>query len=62
MPLYTFSCECGRKRDEIQSLSVRTEFIKCECGKDAKRVSVYATSFALKGGGWYKDGYVKKGK
>lgn len=33
---------------------------KCpKCGKIAKRI-ISQTSFTLKGGGWYKDGYSTK--
>jgi len=31
-----------------------------ECGSKARRI-MSQTSFTLKGGGWYKDGYTKKG-
>lgn len=57
MPLYEYSCTKCHKNLEIMQKLVEAPLKKCpSCGgKLVKNLS--ATSFQLKGGGWYKDGY-----
>ena len=58
MPIYEYACpDCGHKFDAIQKFSDDpiTVCPKCEAGSVKKLIS--ATSFILKGGGWYKDHY-----
>ncbi|HPQ80105.1 MAG TPA: zinc ribbon domain-containing protein [bacterium] len=57
MPIYEYRCR-GCKRDfEVLQKITDEPLAKCpECGKQVKRL-ISQTSFALKGGGWYKDGY-----
>ena len=56
MPLYEFQCEvCTNIEEQIQKFEV--EEIDCPvCNNKAKRI-ISLSSFELKGGGWYKDGY-----
>ena len=56
MPLFEFKCEpCDIKIELIQKAGDHPPLC-CKCmGRMAKQVS--RSSFILKGGGWYKDGY-----
>ena len=56
MPIYEYDCEkCGRF-EVLQKMS-DPALEKCEaCGKPVQKL-VSQSSFALKGGGWYKDLY-----
>ena len=58
MPIYEYQCgACGHRFEEWQKMSdppVRT-CPKCKAKKVEKLIS--ATSFTLKGGGWYSDLY-----
>ncbi len=57
MPLYEYEClACKRHTEKIQKFS-DPEITACpKCGGELKRV-ISAPAFALKGGGWYADGY-----
>jgi len=57
MPTYEYSCtKCGKHFEIVQRIIDKSE-AKCpDCGISAKRL-ISQSSFALKGGGWYKDGY-----
>ena len=57
MPLYEYEClNCKRHTEKIQKFS-DPEITTCpHCGGELKRV-ISAPAFALKGGGWYADGY-----
>ncbi|QHN04646.1 zinc ribbon domain-containing protein [Granulicella sp. WH15] len=57
MPLYEYECTaCHRHTEKIQKFS-DPEITVCPfCGGALQRV-ISAPAFALKGGGWYKDGY-----
>jgi putative FmdB family regulatory protein len=57
MPLYEYRCEkCGRVTEVLQKVGDRP-LRRCEIcsGKLEKLIS--RTSFQLKGGGWYAQGY-----
>ncbi len=57
MPLYLYACQsCGKEHERLQKFS-DPPLKKCPAcgGKVAKKIT--STSFLLKGGGWYKDGY-----
>ena len=58
MPIYDFKCKsCEHTFEVLQKYS--DDNPPCEeCGKDTERL-ISKTSFILKGGGWYKDGYSK---
>ena len=57
MPLYEYECSaCHKHTEKIQKFS-DPEITTCpHCGGVLKRV-ISAPAFALKGGGWYADGY-----
>lgn len=59
MPIYTYRCNKGHLFEIEQS--IKDEPLKhCnKCRSKVKRV-ITTTSFLLKGGGWYKDGYSSK--
>ncbi len=56
MPIYEYECEkCGPF--EVMQRITEAPLKRCEtCGKPVKKL-MSNTSFALKGGGWYKDLY-----
>ena len=63
MPLYDFGCEeCGYVEEILTSSAGNAEIVlTCqECEKETMKRQVGLSSFQLKGGGWYKDGYTKK--
>jgi len=57
MPVYEYQCQdCGTQFEELQSISDKP-LKKCKnCGGSVQRL-ISQSSFSLKGGGWYKDGY-----
>ena len=56
MPLYEYACKKCNKRFEIIQ-SIGADSAKCpDCGSECKKL-VSATSFQLKGSGWYKTDY-----
>jgi putative FmdB family regulatory protein len=61
MPIYEYVCTgCGYKFDMLQKVSEPTIESCPQCGlKNGKRI-ISMSSFRLKGGGWFEDGYVKK--
>lgn len=62
MPLYEYRCQnCGKTIEVLQRMGARP-LRKCRScsGKLEKLIS--RSSFALKGGGWYSEGYNKSGK
>ena len=56
MPLYEYVCKkCNKEFEMLQSIG--TDSSKCpDCGTECKKI-VSATSFQLKGSGWYKTDY-----
>lgn len=61
MPTYEYRCEKCKKHFEFFQKISDAPLTKCpECAGTIKRL-VSAASFALKGGGWYKDGYASSG-
>ena len=63
MPLYDFECEdCGYIEEILTSSAGATEIVlTCpNCEKEIMKRKIGLSSFQLKGGGWYKDGYTKK--
>ncbi len=57
MPVYEYEC-CGCKKVfEVQQKISDDPLTRCpECAAEVKKL-VSMTSFQLKGGGWYADGY-----
>jgi putative FmdB family regulatory protein len=63
MPLYDFRCEeCEHTEEILTKFAGSSEIaLTCpECEKETMKRQVGLSSFQLKGGGWYKDGYTKK--
>ena len=61
MPIYEYECKSCSKKFEIFQKSTDAPSAKCPaCDATAERI-ISQTSFALKGGGWYKDGYSCRG-
>ncbi len=57
MPVYEYECPACEKVFEVQQRMADDPLSKCpECEGDVKKI-VSMSSFKLKGGGWYADGY-----
>lgn len=64
MPTYPYRClDCGHEWEQVQGITEPD----APCPKDGPEVFTHrverliaATSFSLKGDGWYKDGYASK--
>jgi putative FmdB family regulatory protein len=53
MPIYEYTCECGKVFDTIQKIS-EPPLTHCRCDKaGAVTKNLTAAGFALKGSGWY---------
>ncbi len=63
MPIYEYKCpDCGHAFDAIQKMSDDPIKVCPSCGAGQVKKLISATSFVLKGSGWYKDHYgLKKG-
>ena len=61
MPIYEYLCiSCGFEFEEVQKFS-DPSFEECpDCGEKSAERQVSMSSFHLKGGGWFKDGYSNK--
>lgn len=61
MPLYEYQCEeCGLHFEVRQKFSDAPVDCCRECGGSVKKM-ISSGAFALKGGGWYDQGYNKSG-
>ncbi len=65
MPIYEYRCcKCLKVFEEIRkikdnnSASYNREYACCSCGYIANRTLPSTFNFKLKGGGWFRDGYV----
>lgn len=59
MPIYEYQCQkCQHQFEEIQKVSDPHVAVCPKCNGAVERL-ISQTSFSLKGGGWYKDGYAK---
>ena len=57
MPTYDYKCNsCGHEFEAKQRITDKPLRVCPKCNGSVKRL-LSATAFALKGGGWYKDGY-----
>ncbi len=58
MPIYEYACpDCGHEFEQLRKVS-DPRLTDCpSCAGDQLRKKVSATSFTLKGSGWYKDHY-----
>lgn len=61
MPIYEYQCKsCGEVVTAIRSVAERDTVAACKVhGTAPMERKVSASNFALKGGGWYRDGYSK---
>jgi putative FmdB family regulatory protein len=58
MPMYEYACgECGTHMEVRQRISEDPLTTCPRCETDTLQRLVSMSSFALKGGGWYADGY-----
>lgn len=65
MPIYEYKCQKCDHRFEVMQRITDDKLETCpkeECpkkkhGKGELKKMISQTSFSLKGGGWYKDGY-----
>lgn len=58
MPIYEYKCSACEEEQEFNQKISDPALVTCpKCGKDALERLVSASSFALKGSGWYADGY-----
>ena len=63
MPIYEYQCEsCGNKLEKIQKISDPPLTDCPECSKPALKKLVSASSFRLKGSGWYETDFKDKKK
>lgn len=57
MPVYEYECPACEKVIEVQQRISDDPLSTCpDCGSEVKKL-VSISSFHLKGGGWYSDGY-----
>ncbi len=62
MPLYEYECDSCAKVFEVQQRMADQPLSACpECAGAVKKV-MSMSSFQLKGGGWYADGYASTPK
>jgi putative FmdB family regulatory protein len=62
MPIYEFECEsCHKITEVVQSISAPPLSHCPECNGSVKKL-ISQSSFQLKGGGWYADGYSSPSK
>ncbi len=60
MPIYEFNCPgCDKDKEVMQRYEDSAPV--CEECKTTMKKKISRSSFVLKGGGWYKDGYSKGG-
>ena len=60
MPVYEYECPACKKVFEVQQRISDDPIKTCkDCGGEVKKL-VSMSSFHLKGGGWYSDGYSSK--
>ncbi len=61
MPHYDYHCStCGHEAEVFQKISEDALRICPSCGKETFERLVSKSSFALRGSGWYADGYGAK--
>lgn len=61
MPIFEYKCEkCNIVIEEYLPISSNINNVKCwKCGGEAKKI-ISNSTFVLKGGGWFAEGYSKK--
>lgn len=61
MPIYEYDCQKCGTFEVSQKMSEPSLTTHDACGSPVER-RISLTSFALKGGGWYSDGYASTGR
>ena len=62
MPIYEYECNiCGNTLEKWDSFSSSSRILCPNCGCFMDKI-ISSSTFVLKGGGWYSDGYSKKEK
>ena len=62
MPFYEYACEKCEREFEVEQRITEDPLKSCpECRSRRIKRLISRTSFALKGGGWYADGYTSNG-
>lgn len=62
MPMYEYQCESCNQHFELRQKFSDPPLSECpECGGHVSKL-ISAASFALKGGGWYNEGYNRSAK
>ena len=60
MPIYEYKCvseDCKNLTEKMRKVAEKDDPLECpKCGCSTRK-AVSQSSFQLKGGGWYKDGY-----
>lgn len=60
MPIYVYRCPtCDTKTERRHKMSDKPEYVCDECGTVLEKAVQSRVGFALKGGGWFKQGYGK---
>lgn len=63
MPIYEYQCKtCGHQLEAFQKFKDKPLSDCPQCGKPHLQKLISATSFQLKGGGWYATDFKNKGK
>jgi len=57
MPIYEYECKACENVFEVQQRMTEEPLKSCPQCKGEIRKLISASSFTLKGGGWYADGY-----
>ena len=57
MPVYEYECDTCKKTFEVRQSMADKPLADCpDCGQPVRKI-ISRSSFSLKGGGWYSDGY-----
>lgn len=63
MPIFEYECEkCKKITEKYVMTNYENEYTICNgCGNKAKKI-ISNSTFVLKGGGWFAEGYSKEKK
>lgn len=62
MPVYEYQCQACQDIIEVRQSMADAPLTTCPACAGALKKIISMTSFSLKGGGWYSDGYSSAGK